>query len=303
MTDKTHSGDENLCAATVTTDSFIVGTLVTLYSFLKHNSWFKGEIVIICNELSEQNREYLRLVYDKIGFLQVGEELLSRVDEITGVFPEFRRKQARFFSLETFRLRNCERVLFLDSDLLFRASIADLFELEQPFIACGDGAFYTGRGRRWGAGIEEEKEIRVLYETFNSGFFLVDRSLLTDKIYQGLLALVDSRIYKTPQMKLTDQIVLNLYFAGRQYIASGAYNYLLAHRDSIFEREKITLPEARVLHFNGLYKPWMTEEVLTYGLRDAGFIKACGFWFEAYAECLQKLYLQAQTGQLRREEI
>lgn len=293
------SDSENICVATVTTDSFIVGTLVTLYSFLKNNSWFKGEIVIICNNLSAQNHEYLKLVYKKIVFLKAGEKLIERVDEITKVFPEFSGKQARFYSLEIFRLRDYKRVLFLDSDLLFRSSIAGLFELKHPFIACGDGAFYAGRGRRWGSGIEDEEEIRVLYDTFNSGFFLVDASLLTDEVYKGLLALVDSRIYKTPNMKLTDQVVLNLYFAGRQHIVSGAYNYLLVHRDSIFEREKIALPEARVLHFNGRQKPWMTEEVLKYGLRDAGFVRACSFWFENYLECLEKLYLQTNIKEIR----
>ena len=165
------SDSEKTCVATVTTDSFIVGTLVTLDSFLKNNSWFTGEIVIICNELSAQNREYLELVYDKIIFLKVSGELLSRVDEITKVFPEFEAKQARYFSLETFRLRNYKRVLFLDSDLLFRGSIHDLYDLKNKFIACGDGAFYNNRGRRWGSGIADETEIRVLYNTFNSVYF------------------------------------------------------------------------------------------------------------------------------------
>src|SRR5688572_13048564 len=96
------SDSKNICVATVTTDSFILGTLVTLDSFLKNNSWFNGEIVIICSNLSEQNREYLKLVYKKIVFLKVGGKLLERVDEIIKVFPEFTGKQARFYSLEIF---------------------------------------------------------------------------------------------------------------------------------------------------------------------------------------------------------
>lgn len=294
---------KDVCIVTVTTDSFIVGTLVTLYSFLKHNLWFKGEIFIICNELSAQNREYLELLSDKVKFLKVGGELLARVEEITGVFPEFRTKQARYYSIETFRLRNYKKILFLDSDLLVRDSIQELFEIEEEFIACGDGAFYKGTGRRWGSGIEDEETVRVLYDTFNSGLFLVGGKLLTDEIYGGLLRLVDSRIYKTPNMRLADQVVLNLYFAGRQHLVSGTYNYLLAHRDSIFKREKIELQSARVLHFNGQQKPWMAEEVLNYGLHDAGFIQACRFWFDSYAECLQKLFLQKNTKDFRRAKI
>ena len=306
MTRKMKSEDKNLCVATVTTDSFIVGTLVTIYSFLKHNAWFAGEIVIICDELSAQNRAYLEFVHDKIKFFSVSEKMLAKVDGITKVFPEFSPKQARFFSLETFRLRNHEKVLFLDSDLLFRGSIENLFAAEHAFIACGDGAFYNGKGRRWGKGVEEilaGEEIKVLYDTFNSGFFLVDKTLLTDENYNGLLNLVDSRIYKTPNMKLADQVVLNIYFAGKQHLVGSEYNYLLAHRKPIYEREKIGLSDAYVLHFNGHHKPWMMEEVLRNGLRDGGFIKACGFWFESYAECLQELHLQTNMKNFLREKV
>ena len=292
---KQNAGDEHLCVVTVTTDSFIAGTLVTLGSFLKNNSWFAGEIVIVCNELSEQNREHLKLVCDKIIFLKVSDELLTRIAQITEAFPDFVPKQANYYSLETFRLRGYKRALFLDSDLLFRGSIRDLFKLENEFIACGDGAFYNSRGRRWGSGIEDETDIRVLYNTFNSGLFLVDDSLLTDETYNGLVKLVDKRIYKTPNMSLTDQVILNLYFAGRQHLVSGKYNCLLAHRHSIFERENIGFRDAVVLHFNGKQKPWTTGTILNHSLRDAVSIKAYELWFESYTECLRKL----QTSQNR----
>jgi len=278
-----------LCVVTVTTDSFIAGTLVTLGSFLKNNSWFAGDIVIVCDELSERNREQLTFVCGKIIFLQVSDELLTRIARITEAFPDFVPKRAHYYSLESFRLRGYERVLFLDSDLLFRGSVRDLFKLENEFIACGDGAFYNGRGRRWGSGIEDETEIRVLHNTFNSGLFLIDDSLLTDEIYNGLLELVDKRIYKTPNMRLTDQVVLNLYFAGRQCLISGKYNCLLAHRNSIFRREKIGLPDAVVLHFNGQPKPWMTGAISSDGSGDAVFLKACSLWLESYAECMRDL--------------
>lgn len=294
MTKETNVNSKDLCVATVTTDSFVVGTLVTLYSFLKHNNWFDGEIVIICNDLSDQSLEYLGLVYDNISFLRVGDKMLEKVDGITKVFPEFSLKQARFYSLETFRLTDYDKVLFLDSDLLFRSSIEDIFDTENNFVACGDGAFYNNSGRRWGSGLEKivsGEEIEVIYNTFNSGFFLVDRSLLTAENYAGLLNLVDSRIYKTPNMKLADQVVLNIYFSGQQHLVSGEYNYLLAHRESLFQKENISFTDARVLHFNGHHKPWMMDEVLRNGLRDGVFLKCCGFWYENYSECLEKLHL------------
>ena len=293
--------DSRLCLATVTTDSFVPGTLVTLHSFLKHNRWFKGDIVIIHDELAGEYRQSLLGLYDKVRFLQVNPRLQTRVDEVTAVFPEFAPKQARFYSLETFRVKDYDKVLFCDSDLLFRQPIQDLFDMPHALIACGDGAYYQGRGRRWGSGVDgvdpNNSRDRVLHNTFNSGLFLVDRALLTDDHYAGLLKLVDSRIYQTANMKLADQVVLNLYFAGRQHLVSGAYNYLLEHRATIYEREGLGLTDARVLHFNGLDKPWLAHDVLRRARRSPAFIKACGFWYEGYVECLEQLYLNAQGHQ------
>jgi lipopolysaccharide biosynthesis glycosyltransferase len=292
----------NICLTTVTTDSFMPGTLVTLYSFLKHNRWFTGDIVVIHDELSEEYRTHLVNLDQRVKFLKVSEHLLLRVAEVAKVFPEFAQKEARFFSLETFRLRDYEKVLFCDSDLLFRRSIEDLFDLPQPLIVCGDGAYYHGRGRKWrGEQSANKNNALSLYDTFNSGVFLADKSLLTDENYAGLLNLVDSRTYQTPNMKLADQVMLNLYFAGQQYLVSGTYNYLLAHRAAIYEREGLGFMDARVLHFNVRYKPWLAHEVLREGTQDPAFIKACGLWFNDYVECLQSLFLQKQTRNLRQD--
>ena len=34
------------CIFMVVNDNFAIGALVTLYSFLKNNQWFKGDIII-----------------------------------------------------------------------------------------------------------------------------------------------------------------------------------------------------------------------------------------------------------------
>ena len=284
------------CIATVTTDSFIPGTLVTIDSFLRRNPWFTGDVIVFYNELDAGYKSCLSGLSSKIKFLRVNPQLQARINEVIKVFPEFTSRQARFYSLETFRLRSYGKVLFCDSDLLFRQSIEDLFRLGQPLIACGDGAHYNNRGRRWGTvpdeSISSQAADIALRNTFNSGLFLVDNTLLTEEHYAGLLNLVDSGIYKTPNMKLADQVVLNLYFAGQQHLVSATYNYLLAHRAPINESEKVSLLDARVLHFNGRYKPWLAHEVLQKGLEEPAFIKACGFWFESYLDCIQRLHLK-----------
>lgn len=272
------------CLATVTTDCFVPGTLVMLHSFLKHNRWFRGDIVLIHDDLKTDSQEYLTSVYERIHFTRVSPELLHRVNAVVAARPDFRNKRARFYSLEAFRLRGYGKVLFCDSDLLFRQSVSDLFKFPQPFVACGDGAYYRGRRRKFLGDGEA-------LESFNAGVLMIDQSLLTDEEYAALAGRICPATY-AHGVNLTDQVALNLHLAGRQHIASGSYNYLLAHRAPIYEREGLGLMDARVIHFNGECKPWMAHEVLRGAQRDPAFAKACGLWLNEYVECVQRLCLQ-----------
>jgi lipopolysaccharide biosynthesis glycosyltransferase len=256
-----------------------------LRSFLKHNRWFRGDIVVIHDDLKPDHQEYLADCYEQIHFLRASAELLKRISHVTEARPDFLSKRARFFSLEAFRLRTYDKVLFCDSDLLFRQSVCELFKLPQPFVACGDGAHYQGRGRHYqGTG--------RLDNTFNAGVLMIDRTLLTDNEYHALLELVCPATYRSSSVNLTDQVAFNLHLAGRQYLAGATYNYLLAHRGSIYEREGLGLMDARVIHFNGEHKPWTAGSALRAAQHDPVFVKACGLWLRDYVECVQRLSLQ-----------
>ena len=212
------------------------GTLVMLHSFVALNPWFKGDIVVIHGGLDRRYREYLAQVHDRVHFLDVGPELQGRVNEITRLFPES-TAQARFYSLEAFRLRRYDKVLFCDSDVLFRRPVQELFALPQPLVACGDGPHHSGRARSWRAGpkhLDNSEDKAVSYRnTFNSGVVLIGEELLTDEHHAGLLSLVDGDL---DCLGIADQVVLNLRFAGRQHLVSATYNYLLSHRDAVYSR-------------------------------------------------------------------
>ncbi|NNE99294.1 MAG: hypothetical protein HKN25_09780 [Pyrinomonadaceae bacterium] len=300
MTANQISGGSRLCLATVTTDSFVPGTLVMIYSFLKHNKGFTGDIVIICDELSVQSREFLSDLYEKISFLEVSEQLKDRVGRITRVFPEFAKKKARYYSIEAVRLSDYKKVLFCDSDFLFRRSIEDLFELPNPLIACGDGFHYQGREREWPVPVDDqgsaENRTALYSNTWSSGLILIDETFLTGETYDGLLALVDHRMYETHRTELTDQMIFNIFFSGQQHLVSAKYNYPLTHRVSIEKKEGLSPTEARALHFNGPVKPWNIERVLVASQRDPAYIKAAEFWYDCYIECLQNLYLRKEMS-------
>ena len=116
------------CLATVTNDAFLPGTLVTIHSFLKHNPWFDGDVVVIHAGLSEEACECVSARGQRVRFHPAGSELVRRIDAVTAARPDFIGKRARFLSLEAFALAGYDKVLFCDSDLLFRQPVAELFE-------------------------------------------------------------------------------------------------------------------------------------------------------------------------------
>ena len=257
-----------ICLSTVTTDSFVPGTLVTLYTFIKYNKWFKGEIVIFHDGLTDENKNYLSNIHPRVSFLGISEKIKAKAEKIAEEFPGFAKKKARFYSLETFRLRDFEKILFIDSDLLFRDSVGDLLELDHDFIVCGDGFHYQERKREWlaipGDPPVITAETHLFDNTFNSGFMIISNKFLNDAIYEKLLNLIDARLFRKNTAKLADQMVLNVYFAGKQHIVSAKYNFVLAHRRAIQKFEGLTQNEASVFHFNGSVKPCLCMMSLLY---------------------------------------
>lgn len=289
---------KKICLTTVTTKAFIPATMVMVYSFLKHNSWFRGDIVIIHDGLEIKYREYLEVTFKNIKFLQVSTTLKNHLKPVLDLRPDFSDRKARFYALEVFRLRDYEQVLFYDSDILFRGSVQGLLKMDGEFICCGDGLYYAN-GCRDSISLayipdKDNAPREALHNTFSSGFLLVNHLLLADKYYQGLLALLNTEQWKQIEVRLTDQAVFLLYFAGKQTLVSSTYNYLLRHRTHIETKTDVRMDNALVWHFNGPINPWIAEQVMSEALDNPHIIKAMCEWSQTYADVLQSLHIKTK---------
>lgn len=279
----------------MTTPDFVVGTLVMLDSFFQHNRWFDGDVVVIHNRLPAQQQNQLRSRFATIRFLQISAELEAALEQLLHIRPDLNQHKSQFYALDAIRLGDYRRLLFCDSDLLFRDSIEPLFQLKQPLIGGGDGIYYRGGGRTRDHFAEHHpvdcSNPNILCHTFNSGLLLYDNSLLGAEPYRQLIAELAPQPWCQTTTPHTDQFVLNRFYAGQQYLVGAEYNYLLGHRALIFEKCGLTIDAAKVLHFNGRAKPWLTERVLQQTQQDPAYIKAAKYWFDAYIACLQRLHL------------
>ena len=300
------AGKARICLATAATERFVPGALVLIDSFLRRHPGFDGDVVVVHDDgLPERLREVLSGTFDGLRFMPVSPELVERAERVRAALPQRGFTPARFFALDAFRLRGYRKVLFCDSDLLFRGPVDSLFDSPHDLLCCGDKAFLEGRprdaatflpvppgGRAGGAG--------VLERTFNDGFLMIDAGLLNERTHAGLLAMLTPETWRDTDTPHTKQFLQNRYFAGRQTLIGSTYNFLLASARAIRAREGVDVENARVLHYVKAVKPWSPEAMLRWAW-DPGSAPAAAafrFWYDAYLDVLARAHVR--TGALGR---
>ena len=275
------------------------GTFVTLGSFLKHHPSFEGDLVVVHHELPQKHRQYLAAISPAVYFEPVSAELRERLAALTAEHPRFAGHLGQFYSLEAFRLRGYRKVLYYDSDVLFQSSVADLFDSPAALLCCGDGVFLRGLARdaETFAPVSHTESTGALKDAFGAGFLLIDSKLVEENAYEALLALVAPETWHGAATHHTDQLVLNRCFGGRQTLVSSTYDFVL-DRDwaaLIRARDGVDVEEAKVLHFAGAVKPWMSEAMLHWTQGDPERRPRDSFklWYNAYLGCLADVHLRS----------
>ena len=293
------------CFVTATTERFVPGTLVTLGSFLQHHPAFDGDLVVVHDGLPEAQRRHLAAACRGVRFEPVSPALRARLAALCTARPDFAARLGQFYSLEAFRLRGYRKVLYYDSDVLFQAPVADLFESSAALLCCGDDVFLRG-GRRDAATFaplppgHPPGAAGTLDRPFGAGFLLIDETLITAGCYADLLTLVTPETWRGTATPHTDQLVLNRYFAGRQTLVGATYDFALPFAETIRTREGIDAGSAKVLHFAGPIKPWLPEAMLRWTQGDPHHKPKDAFrrWYDAYLACLADAHVRSTKDRL-----
>ena len=304
--------DPDTCLFTVTTERFVPGTLVMLGTFLEHHPRFGGDVVIVHDGLPEALRRVLAGSFRRVRFEPVSDELRARLERLAAL-PVFHDRLPNFYFLEAFRLGGYRKMLYFDSDLLFRAPIGELFDSNATLLCCPardsllgrrlDAATFLpigeparsgppGRGRREGDPPADGRA--VLEDVFNAGFLLVDGRVMGEAAYSELLAGVSPERLRDVRRQVGDQTLLNWYFAGRRTMIGSTYNFLVPHAALIRKREGLDAADAKVLHFKGPVKPWMLDAMLDKVDGGSGHAPTPHFklWYGAWLDCITGAHLR-----------
>lgn len=277
---------KTMALATVTTPGFMPGTMVMLHSFLNNNPWFKGDILIIHDQLPEVHQSLLRRLYP-VRFVQTGGDLLQRVQTLIPDYADFERRKAQFYSLEAFRFREYNQLIFMDSDMLVLGSLEELTLRPEPMLACGTVKYYR-------PGDDDGDPFQV--EQFNAGMMRIDGKLLGTGVRQALLDNISSRFFapfidwaathELPRVG-TDQIILNTHFGHQVTYVPATFNYRVGIAAEIAERDGCRLEDARIIHYTGGKKPWMADKVLQHLFKQSRDLTIFRLWTQAWADLLR----------------
>lgn len=249
------------CLLTITDDGFIDGTEMLVFSFLRHNPWFAGRIlVLVGGALCDASRARLRALAP-VEFIAPGADLDARVASLTQAIPALKRAGPRFASLEAFGLVEFERVVYIDSDAFVTGDLSPLFLDERPLLASPDGSRYDELLGDAGAARESNRQRYgvALSACFNSGVLSIGGDCLQRTVRDALVASIEPGFWQGVEtVGWTDQLILNRHFAGQATLLDGRWNYMPILEAKIRRAHRLHCFDARIVHMAGRCKPWET---------------------------------------------
>jgi len=240
------------CLCTISNDDLIKGTETLIKSFLKNNSWFSEDILVLSNNkisiLSDENKAKLLALYDKIKFIEVNEEPYNK---ITNYLKRFRSTSnfniSDFFKYEIFSISGYDRLVFLSSDCLVFGDIKELFNQSHEFTVIQESKKYPTGGYRY---FQNSKPFSV---SFNSGVFSIAGNMINSQITTRLLNYTLSK----PDWELNEQSVMNDYFKNNdiQFLHNKFNTLKVCFPDSSFNKFD---SDIRIIRYIG-EKPWQRK--------------------------------------------
>jgi lipopolysaccharide biosynthesis glycosyltransferase len=295
---------DKICMVTVTTENYVQWTMTMIYSFVKSNEWFQGDIILVCNDLSDEQKASFG-IFPTIKLITPSEMLLEKVADLCRHIPGFTKLSALFYSLEIFNLEGYSKVLFLDSDMLVVKPVKEVFEFEAPFLASAETCWYLGNGRRTDT-YESVQSFpdpgQFINNPVNSGFMVIDKHFINVTNYKGMVDMIDPGLWAEKNTFHADQLVINLFFKDRINLVDARYNFRPTNAREIFIKDHVTLEDASIIHYYRQYKPWNFNEVFELSQRNMLHIKAFRLWYEWYVDMLKYAHLKNAINLLQKND-
>lgn len=262
---------ESKCVLMAFNDGFLLPAIVSIYSLFEKNN--NIDLFVMYIELSDKSKTIVKKLErsgenNRIFFIAVDESYISRIKISTGRWRY--ETFFRYFSPDIFPTK--DRVLWLDSDILVRGSIDELYYCdieEHSFAAAVDNS--SDPVNRLG-----------LNNYVNAGILLINNKRLREKQEMNRYwALIANEDYKG---ELPDQDALNIVFEDDIKRISNIWNIA-----PFFEDENLDyyICNSVIIHYMSSHKPWKVDEVEYFGNLFDDYPSA-GVFIPEYWDCMEK---------------
>jgi hypothetical protein len=263
---KTMKPNHRISLCTICNDEFIPGLLVMLESFVSNNEWFSGDIIILYestySNISKSNMNLIKSRFKNIVLREINKsdylDLIHNYLKRSKGRPGATRLVPSLFTFEIFELADgYDTLLYLDSDMLVRGNLYELFNLNEEIIVTPDAG-------KW--------EPNRKYSTFNGGFMVLNSTGNTKRYKYDLI----KHGINMKSASLADQTIMNSYFDKRvlRFISS-RYNCLKRcfnnYGFSKFDKS------IKIIHYVGA-KPWHTNK----SKMELNYTKIESMWHDVY---------------------
>lgn len=239
---------EDYCLYTMCNDEYIDACCVMIYSFLKNNSYYNGDIVILHDDkiisLSDENKAKLSKLYGKIAF-----DCLN-YDEYSYIFDNcekisYKKILCTYYKFEIFKKNKYNKIIWLDSDICVSGSIIDALNVDAGLI----GVNFRQ---------QKDKDQRIY---FNTGFLIIDKSkikiknpceYLKEKAAHCDINYFTNFLFFPFKGKYGDESVLNEEFENmfdNIVCVDNTYNFMQREYDRKFKES-----DAKIIHYTGKNK-------------------------------------------------
>lgn len=240
---------------TVCNKEYLVGFEVLLKSLIDNNprvSLEKMPFLIISNDLIEDDLFVAKKIHDNLIIKRYDE---GKYDQIN-LLKQQNMAFGDYTKYEIFSIKNVEKIIFLDSDVLILGNIDYLIDFKEDFGAARD----------------------LYIDQFNTGVMVISKKYLNEFTTDHLIHLTN--IFGITEH--LDQDIINNYFADDIKEIPLSFNFLKIYHKPIFIRSGLP-SHVKILHYV-VKKPWQKKDIVPL---EEGTLWLEKYWFEYYSKILK----------------
>lgn len=240
-------------------DAYMIPARILIDSIAAHNQ--DVTLWLIYDDVSEDNLEALKRQTDEYRWefhpVRIPERLLSLVSKLPT--HSYFTKEIYYRLFLPWIMLNCDRVLYLDCDMLVRGSLEKLYlsDLGKNLVGAVPDMYKSARK-------EGAARLRLKGDYFNSGMQLLQLGLIRKQMTDEQMLDQIHTILEEFELIYPDQDVFNKIYDGKIQKIDRKYNYGAYNSISYKLKNRNELRDAVIVHFFTANKPWKNEYCLFY---------------------------------------